>query len=167
MKGFGFEMRLWKDLKAFSAGSKKKMIVTVLMNPCFHSVCLYRLANLFYRLHLGIIAKIIWYINRIVFCCDIDYRADLAGGFVLVHGLGCVIGKGVKSEGKLRVYQGVTIGGTGKAGVYNDKKITMPVFKDNVIVFTGAKVLGPIVVGSDNRIKAGALVTEDIEDYIK
>ncbi len=159
-------MRLWKDLKAFSAGSKKKMLVTVFTNPCFHAVCLYRLSNFFSRLHIGILAKLIWYINRIVFCCDIDYRADLAGGFVLVHGLGCVIGKGVKSEGVLRVYQGVTIGGTGKVREFEGRRISMPVFKENVVVFTGAKVLGPVIIGKNNRIKAASLVTEDIEDYI-
>lgn len=95
-------MRLYKDYKAFvGAGGLEKKLATIFLNPNFHSVCLFRLANLFYRMHLSIISKILWYINRMLFHVDIDYRADLAGGFVLVHGLGTVIGKTVISKGPL------------------------------------------------------------------
>lgn len=76
-------MRLYKDYKAFvGAGGLEKKLATIFLNPNFHSVCLFRLANLFYRMHLSIISKILWYINRMLFHVDIDYRADLAGGFV-------------------------------------------------------------------------------------
>jgi len=68
-------------------------------------------------IHLIPVAKLIWYMNRLLFHCDIDYRADLAGGFMIVHGLGIVIGSGVKSNGRLKVYQGVTLGGDRK--IYN------------------------------------------------
>lgn len=104
-------MKIIEDLIQFSNHSKKKMIMTILANPCFHSVLLYRISRLFYKIHLSFISKIIWYINRLLFHVDIDFRADLAGGFVLIHGLGVVIGAGVISEGPLKVYQGVTLGG--------------------------------------------------------
>lgn len=105
-------MRIVEDLIAFSEGKGiKKVAATILLNPCFHCVCLYRLSNLLYRKHLAPLSKVVWYINRLLFHADIDFRADLGGGFVLVHGLGVVIGSSVMSTGPLTVYQGVTIGG--------------------------------------------------------
>ena len=159
-------MRITKDFKEFTAGGGiGKKIVTIFFNPCFHCVCLYRLSNLFYRIHLSLISKIIWYLNRMLFHTDIDYRADLAGGFFLVHGLGTVIGMHVKSEGRLKVYQNVTLGGgNGKPprldpdGKYRGQ----PLFKDNCVVYTGAIVVGGIVIKENTIIKAGSVVHEDI-----
>lgn len=105
-------MRLKEDYKQFlTRKGVKKKIATLLFNPNFHAVCLYRLSSLLYKCHLELPAKIIWYFNRLLFHVDIDYRADLAGGFVLVHGLGTVIGKNVISKGPLIVYQHVNSGG--------------------------------------------------------
>lgn len=102
-----------------------------------------------------------------LFHVDIDYRANLAGGFVLVHGLGVVIGRGVKSEGKLTVYHGVTIGGTqSRYKVIDDKKQWMPVLGDGVVLYTDCKLFGPIFVVSNTQIKAGNIITKDITDEI-
>lgn len=103
--------------------------------------------------------------NRLLFHCDIDYRADLAGGFMIVHGLGIVIGSGVKSNGRLKVYQGVTLGGTGKFIINkNTEKVYMPIVEDNVVIYTDAKVLGPVYLGSSIVIKAGSIITKDIKN---
>lgn len=106
-------MKIIQDFNAFlqNDNSISKKIATLIFNPNFHSVVLYRVSHFFYKCHLNIISKIIWYINRVIFCVDIDYRAELAGGFRLVHGLGTVIEKDVISMGRLTVYQNVTIGG--------------------------------------------------------
>lgn len=158
-------MRITKDFEAFV--DKKgigKAAAILLLNPCFHSVCLYRLAAFFHRLHFSVISKIIWYINRMLFHVDIDYRADLAGGFVLVHGLGTVIGKSVCSKGRLTVYQGVTIGGNnGKTRIDdNGKEYGQPIIGENVKIYTGAGVFGPVIIESGTVIKAGSIVTHDI-----
>ncbi|MFA1015971.1 serine O-acetyltransferase [Dubosiella newyorkensis] len=155
-------MRIWKDLHEFSRGSTKKAIVTLLTNPCFHLICLYRLSNFLYRIHLSFLSKLIWYLNRFLFSVDIDYRADLAGGLVIKHGLGIVIGMNVKSLGKLTVYQGVTIGGSGKERLLNDSIITQPIIEDNVIIYSNAMLFGPIIVGKNQYIKAGEIIKEDI-----
>ncbi len=70
-------------------------------------------------------AKVVWYLNRVLYHVDLDYKAQLAPGFKLVHGLGVVVGAGVVSDGPLTVYQGVTIGGShgcsrkdGRGGVF-------------------------------------------------
>ena len=99
-----------------------------------------------------------------MFNVDIDYRADLAGGFFLVHGLGTVIGHNVISKGRLTVYQGVTLGGgNGKPGRVDEDGKTrgMPLFEDNVIVYTGATVVGGITISKDTIIKAGEIVCSD------
>lgn len=159
-------MRLYKDYKAFvGAGGLEKKLATIFLNPNFHSVCLFRLANLFYRMHLSIISKILWYINRMLFHVDIDYRADLAGGFVLVHGLGTVIGKTVISKGPLTVYQHVTIGGgNGKPSRFDSDGIKrgVPMFMGKTVIYTGAIVVGGIIVSENSIIKAGRVVSEDI-----
>ncbi len=159
-------MRLVQDFREFSEnGGIGKKVATLLLNPNFHSVCLYRLSNFLFRIKLSPIAKIVWYINRLFFHVDIDYRADLAGGFVLVHGLGTVIGKNVVSKGKLKVYQHVTLGGgNGKpARLDEDGKLRgMPLFLGDSIVYTGAIVVGGITVSAGTIIKAGEIISRDI-----
>lgn len=80
------------------------------------------------------------------------------------HGLGIVIGKDVLSEGKLTIYQGVTIGGSGKTREYCGKIIDQPIIKNNVICYTDSKIFGPVLIGENNRIKAGQIIAEDLED---
>lgn len=97
---------------------------------------------------------------------DIDYRANLAGGFVLVHGLGTVIGKDVISKGTLKIYQHVTLGGgNGKPGRQDADGIVrgMPLFEENVTVYTGASIIGGIVVGKNTIVKAGCIVSKSID----
>lgn len=163
-------MRIDKDFNAFVdsvGGGMEKKIATFLFNPCFHSICLYRLSSFLYseKRHFNVLSKIIWYLNRLLFHVDIDYRADLAGGVVLVHGLGTVIGKDVKSEGKLYVYQGVTLGGSPN-GIFREdslgKKVGMPLLKNNVRIYTGAIVVGGVTIDEDSVIKAGRIVTSDV-----
>lgn len=155
-------MKIRNDLQMISKGSKKKAIATILTNPCFHSVVLFRISSFFYHKHLSPIAKLVWYINRLMFSVDIDYRADIAGGFALVHGLGTVIGHEVISKGKLVVYQQVTIGGNqGRTMDLGDGMIiSQPFFEDDVKVYSGASIYGPVYLKSGSVIKAGSVVTE-------
>lgn len=156
-------MKLTKDLREFVGdGGVTKVIWTIFTNPCFHSVVLYRLLSFFYRIKFHIFAKIIWYINRMLYSVDIDYRANLSGGFMLIHGLGTVIGKDVISKGSLCVYQGVTIGGSGKSKKTDDgKELWQPVIEEGVTIYSNAMVLGPIHISKDCVIKAGDRVTVD------
>lgn len=74
-------------------------------------MALFRFSAALYRIRLEPLAKVVWYINRVIYSVDLDYRARLAPGFKLTHGLCVVVGAGVVSEGPLTLYQGVTIGG--------------------------------------------------------
>lgn len=154
-------MKITKDLNAISKGSFTKAIATIITNPCFHSVCLFRLASLLYKCHLSPLAKLIWYINRVFYSVDIDYRADLAGGLVLVHGLGVVIGGGVVSKGKLVVFQQVTIGGSmNKHKTIQGKEMWQPYIEDNVTLYTKSSLFGPVYIPANTTVKAGRMITE-------
>lgn len=106
-------MNIRADFAAVAGGKGfPHSLGTFFLNPCFHAVALFRLSALLYRGHVEPLAKIVWCLNRMLYHVDLDYKAKLAPGFRLVHGLGVVIGAGVVSEGPLTVYQGVTIGGS-------------------------------------------------------
>jgi len=157
-------MKILDDYKAFVNGGSIGKKIGVLISPCFHSVCLYRFSNFMYSIHMGWLSKIVWYINRMLFHVDIDYRSNLAGGFVLVHGLGTVIGKEVCSEGKLPVYQGVTIGGNkGKIRVDEEGNVwRQPLLGKDVIIYSGAALFGPIIIADGVEVKAGSIISKDI-----
>lgn len=158
-------MRVVLDFNAFvDGGGLKKKLSTLIFNPCFHCVVLYRVSSLLYRNHLEPLAKIVWYINRNKYNADIDYRADLAGGFVLKHGLGTVIGGSVVSKGRLTVYQGVTLGNDYKPPKMNPDGVmtTMPYIYSDVVIYSNAIVVGSITIESGVVIKAGQIVYKDI-----
>ncbi len=153
-------MKIQIDLKRYSEGGIKKAISTILLNPCFHSVALYRLSSFMYHIHLTPFAKIIWYLNRVLFNADIDFRSEIGGGFKLVHGLGVVIGKEVRAGNNLTIYQGVTLGGSGKYDVIENVYTGQPYIGNNVTVYTGAGVFGPIKLVDNEIVKAYKIVTE-------
>lgn len=155
-------MKIIDDLKAYSKGKKNKALITLLINPCFHSVLLFRVSSALYKIHFNILAKIVWYINRIIYDVDIDYRAKIDGGFVIIHGLGLVIGKECIIGKNFKVYQGVTIGGSGRSKEKNGRIKWQPEIGDNVVVYTNAMIFGPIYIKSNSIVKAGKLVKEDI-----
>ncbi len=88
---------------------------------------------------------------------DIHPAAKIAGGVFIDHGVGVVIGETVEIGTNVLIYQGVTLGGTGK-----DTGKRHPTIQDNVMISAGAKVLGPIVVGHDSKIGAGSVVLKDV-----
>lgn len=150
---------LGKDLERYSNGLWKKAVATILVNPNFHCICLYRLSSWLYKYHLEILAKLIWYVNRLLFHVDIDYRCKLSGGLKIIHGLGLVVGHEVVSEGRLTLYQHVTLGGTN--GQYAEIKgiyTGQPYIEKDVIIYTGASVFGPVHIKEGTIIKAGSLL---------
>lgn len=150
------------DIKNFRDNSSHKSYVGVLLNPCYYVVVLYRISNKLYKLKLGILAKLVWLINRIIFSVDIDYRATIGENFMVVHGIGLVIGKNVKIGDNVKVYQGVTIGGSGKIRKINNEEIDQPIIDDNCIIYTNSCIFGPVIISKNNVIKACSLITKDI-----
>lgn len=157
--------KIIEDIKVYSNGSVMKVFSTILTNPDFHSVFIYRIANFFHTINLDIIAKLFWYLNRILYSVDIDYRADLSGGFKIIHGIGLIVGAFVKTRGKVVVYQGVTLGGSNnKENMKNGILLKQPNIGNNTVIYCNSMLLGPLWIGNDVIIGAGSIVMKDIED---
>lgn len=97
-----------KDFINYKNNMPSHNTFAVLLNPNYWAIVLCRISNWFYRIRLSPISKIIWSINRIVNCVDIDYQAKISNNVILVHGIGIVFGENCK------IFQNVTIGGNGK-----------------------------------------------------
>lgn len=125
----------------------------------FKAVRSYRKANWFYRKGHKFIARWISQRARRKTGIEIHPGATIGKGLFIDHGMGVVIGETTEIGDYCTVYQGVTLGGTGKE---NGKR--HPTLGNNVLVGAGAKVLGPFSVGDGSRVAAGAVVLEEVPE---
>ncbi len=126
----------------------------------FKALYRHRFAHWFYNHGMKYLAKLISSGTRRKTGIDIHPAAKIAGGVFIDHGVGVVIGETVEIGTNVLIYQGVTLGGTGK-----DTGKRHPTIEDNVMISAGAKVLGPIVVGHDSKIGAGSVVLKDVPPH--
>ncbi len=126
----------------------------------FKAVRSHRLANWFYRHGFKFIARQISWRSSNRTNIEIHPAANIGRRLFIDHGTGVVIGETTVIGDDCTLYQGVTLGGTGK-----DKGKRHPTLGDHVMVGAGAKVLGPITIGDDVRIAAGAVVLQDIPSH--
>ena len=131
----------------------------ILTYPGFHAIILYRLSHIFYRLHIPIIPHLIMWIERILTGVEIHPAAKIEGGFFIDHGFGVVIGETSEIGKNVTLYQGVSLGGTGK-----ETGKRHPTIGDNVVIGAGAKVLGSITVGNNVYIGANAVLLKSVPD---
>lgn len=125
--------------------------------PGFKAIRLHRRANWFYRHRMFFIAR--WISQRASRKTGVEIHPAVKIGkrFFIDHGTGVVIGETAVIGDDVTIYQGVTLGGTGK-----DTGKRHPTIGNNVMIGAGAKVLGPLVIGDNSRIAAGAVVLSDI-----
>lgn len=124
-----------------------------------HAVWYYRLSHFFYKHSMFTIARMISQWARFWTGIEIHPGATIGKGLFIDHGMGVVIGETAEIGDNCLLYQGVTLGGTGK-----DRGKRHPTLGDNVMVGAGAKVLGPFKVGNNVKIAANAVVLEAIPD---
>ena len=124
-----------------------------------HAVANHRIAHVFYRCKLFFIARLISQISRSITGIEIHPGAKIGRGFFIDHGMGVVIGETTVIGDNCTIYQNVTLGGTGK-----DKGKRHPTIGDNVMIGSGAKVLGPFTVGSNSKIAANAVVLSEVPE---
>ena len=122
-----------------------------------HAVLMYRAAHFFYTKKLYTIARCISQFARLLTGIEIHPGAKIGKGFFIDHGSGVVIGETAEIGDNCLVYQGVTLGGTGK-----EKGKRHPTLGNNVMVGAGARVLGPFKVGDNVKIAANAVVLEEV-----
>lgn len=138
----------------------KSVLEVVLCYPGFHAVLLHRLAHSLYGARLFLIARVISNINRFLTGVDIHPGARVGRRFFIDHGMGVVIGETAEIGDDVLVYQNVTLGGTGK-----ERGKRHPTIGNNVVVGTGAKVLGNIRIGDFVKVGAGSVVIRPVPDY--
>jgi serine O-acetyltransferase len=127
--------------------------------PGFHAVLLHRLAHKLYKMGLRLPARMISQLSRSLTGIEIHPGATIGRRFFIDHGMGVVIGETSEIGDDVLLYQGVTLGGTGK-----EKGKRHPTLGNHVVVGTGAKVLGNILIGNHVKIGAGSVVIHPVPD---
>ncbi len=135
----------------------RSALEVVLCYPGFHAILMHRLAHSFYRRRWFVIARLISHISRLLTGIEIHPGAKIGEGLFIDHGSGVVIGETAELGDNVTIYQGVTLGGTGK-----EKGKRHPTIGNNVVVSAGAKVLGAFTVGDNSKIGAGSVVLKEV-----
>ena len=128
-----------------------------LLYPGVHAIINHRIAHWLYLHHRFFLARCVSQWSRFWTGIEIHPGATIGHRLVIDHGMGLVIGETAEVGDDCLLYQGVTLGGTGK-----DKGKRHPTLGNNVLVGSGAKVLGPFKVGDNCRIAAGAVVLREV-----
>ncbi|WP_205317638.1 serine O-acetyltransferase [Oceanobacillus zhaokaii] len=125
-----------------------------------HAVWNHRIAHAFYKKKLFFIARVISQVSRFFTGIEIHPGAVIGRRLFIDHGMGVVIGETCEIGDNVTIFQGVTLGGTGK-----EKGKRHPTVKDNALISTGAKVLGAITIGESSKVGGGAVVIKDVPDH--
>ncbi|HZK24447.1 MAG TPA: serine O-acetyltransferase [Oscillospiraceae bacterium] len=151
-----------RDVKAiFERDPAAKSFLEVLLcYPGLHALWLHRLAHALYRLGLVLLPRLISQFSRFLTGIEIHPGAKIGEGFFIDHGTGVVIGETTEIGDNVTLYQGVTLGGTGK-----EKGKRHPTIGHSVVIGTGAKVLGPIEIGDNAKIGAGSVVLHNVPEH--
>jgi serine O-acetyltransferase len=122
-----------------------------------HAIWSHRIAHALFKRRLFFIARCISQISRFFTGIEIHPGAKIGRRFFIDHGMGVVIGETCEIGDNVTIFQGVTLGGTGK-----EKGKRHPTVMDNALIATGAKVLGSITIGENSKIGAGSVVLHDV-----
>lgn len=135
----------------------RNTLEVVLTYSGLHAIWLHRFAHALFRRKWFFAARALSQISRFFTGIEIHPGAVIGRRFFIDHGMGVVIGETCEIGDNVTIYQGVTLGGTGK-----EKGKRHPTLGNNVLVATGAKVLGSIVVGDHSKVGAGSVVLKDV-----
>ncbi len=125
--------------------------------PCVHAIIAHRINHFLYNCKLKFIARLFSQINRFFTNIEIHPGAIIGKNLLIDHGAGVVIGETTIIGDNCTIYQGVTLGGTGK-----EKGKRHPTIGNNVFIGSGAKILGNITIGNNAKIGANSVVLHDI-----
>jgi serine O-acetyltransferase len=135
----------------------RNSLEVILTYSGLHAIWAHRLAHAFYKRNFYFIARVISQLSRFFTGVEIHPGAIIGRRFFIDHGMGVVIGETCEIGDNVTIFQGVTLGGTGK-----EKGKRHPTIRDNALVATGAKVLGSIIVGENSKVGAGSVVLKDV-----
>jgi len=136
----------------------KGILEIFLCYPGFQAIFIHRFTHKLWKLKFPLVPRILSQINRSLTGIEIHPGAKIGKKVFIDHGMGVVIGETAEIGNNCLLYQGVTLGGTGKS---HGKR--HPTLKENVVIGAGAKVLGSITVGANTRIGAGSVVVRSVK----
>lgn len=135
----------------------RSVFEVVLTYSGLHAIWNHRIAHALYKNKLFFLARAVSQISRFFTGIEIHPGAQIGRRFFIDHGMGVVVGETCIIGDDCIIYQGVTLGGTGK-----EKGKRHPTLGNNVLVATGAKVLGSITLGDNSKVGAGSVVLKDV-----
>ena len=144
----------------------KSKISVVLTYPGVKAVFLHRIANFFAVAKFDLIARMISQFSRFMTGIEIHPKAKIGKNLFIDHGMGVVIGETSDIGDNVTIYHMATLGGISPSINSEDQRETKrhPTLQDNVVVGSGAQVLGPITIGKNAKIGANAVVTKDVPE---
>lgn len=132
-------------------------IEVFILYPFIHAVIFYRLAHFLYKRKFFFLSRLLSQLARLFTGIEIHPGAKIGKGLFIDHGMGVVIGETAEIGDNVTLYHGVTLGGTGK-----DKGKRHPTIGNDVIIGSGAKILGPITIGNRVKVGANSVVLKDV-----
>ena len=136
----------------------KGILEIIFCYPGFQALSMHRISHKLWKYKLPLIPRLLSHITRFITGVEIHPGARIGKGVFIDHGMGVVIGETSEIGDRCLLYQGVTLGGTGK-----ESGKRHPTLEANVVVGAGAKVLGAICVGTNTRIGAGSVVVKNVD----
>ena len=138
----------------------KSVVEVLLCYPGFHAILFHRISHRLYAARWYALARVVGQVGRFFTGIEIHPGAIIGRRLFIDHGMGVVIGETTEIGDDVLIYQGVTLGGTGK-----ERGKRHPTIGNNVVIGTGAKVLGNIVIGDHVKIGAGSVVFKSVPDH--
>ena len=144
----------------------KSKISLILTYPGVKAIFFHRIANFFAIAKFDLVARIISQISRFFTGIEIHPKAKIGKNLFIDHGMGVVIGETSEISDNVTIYHNVTLGGTSPSINTNEQRNSKrhPTLEENVVVGSGAQILGPVVIGRNSLIGANAVVTKDVPE---
>ena len=146
-----------------AAKSKLSLILTY---PGVKAIFFHKIANFFAIAKFDLIARIISQLSRFLTGIEIHPKAKIGKNLFIDHGMGVVIGETSEIGDNVTIYHMVTLGGIAPS-INSDSQREIkrhPTLMDNVVVGSGAQILGPVVIGKNAKIGANAVITKDVQE---
>ena len=144
----------------------KSKLSVILTYPGAKAVFFHKIANFFAIAKFHLVARIISQFSRFLTGIEIHPRANIGKNLFIDHGMGVVIGETSEIGDNVTIYHMATLGGISPSVNSNEQRNIKrhPTLKDNVVVGSGAQILGPVTVGKNAKIGANAVVTKDVPE---
>ena len=152
-----------ESIKKRDPAAKSKISI-LLTYPGVKALFFHRIANFFSKAKFDLIARLISQLSRFFTGIEIHPKAEIGKNFFIDHGMGVVIGETSEIGDNVTIYHATTLGGISPSIKSDEQRYVKrhPTLKNNVVVGSGAQVLGPIIVGENAKIGANAVVTKDV-----